>query len=471
MNMTNEKIIWQFLKEQGYTDAGCAGIMANLYAESGLNPINLQNTFEKKLGMSDQEYCDAVDNGTYTNFIYDGAGWGLAQWTFWSRKEKFLQYVLSKNSSIGDLLTQLNFLQLELTTGYLQLTNLLKNTFSVYDASTQFLLQFERPADQSDSMKQKRATYAQKYYDKYATREEEGKNMKYNNTNRPMVCMMTTSTCYQQTTQMEIKGVLWHSTGANNPTIKRYVQPSDDDPNRAELLNIIGVNIYGNDWNHIYNRAGLNCWIGQLEDGTVATVQTMPWNYKPWGCGSGPRGSCNNGWIQFEICEDSLKDAEYFQKVYEEACQLTAYLCSMYGIDPNGTVSYNGIQVPTILCHADSSKLGLGSNHGDINHWFPKFGKSMETVRSDVAAIMAGNNEIIFNNEDDENMTQEKFNELANNWIASLAAQPATWEEAAMQWAVQNGLFEGDEHGNLMPKKFLSRGEFATVLQRYDAKK
>ena len=143
----------------------------------------------------------------------------------------------------------------------------------------------------------------------------------------------------------------------------------------------------------------------------------------------------------------------------------------MYGIDPNGTVSYNGIQVPTILCHADSSKLGLGSNHGDINHWFPKFGKSMETVRSDVAAIMAGNNEIIFNDEDDENMTQEKFNELANNWIASLAAQPATWEEAAMQWVVQNGLFEGDENGNLMPKKFLSRGEFATVLQRYDAKK
>ena len=60
--------------------------------------------------MSDQQYCNAVDNGTYTNFIYDGAGWGIAQWTFWSRKEKFLQYVLSKNSSIGDLLIQLNFL-------------------------------------------------------------------------------------------------------------------------------------------------------------------------------------------------------------------------------------------------------------------------------------------------------------------------------------------------------------------------
>lgn len=295
--------------------------------------------------------------------------------------------------------------------------------------------------------------------------------MKYNNTNRPLVCMMTTSTCYQQTTRMEVKGVLWHSTGANNPTIKRYVQPSDDDPNRAELLNTIGINIYGNDWNHIYHRAGLNCWIGELADGTVSTVQTMPWDYKPWGCGSGSKGSCNNGWIQFEICEDSLNDAEYFQKVYEEACQLTAYLCSMYGIDPNGTVLYNGIQVPTILCHADSNKLGLGSNHGDINHWFPKFGKSMETARADVAAIMAGNNEIIFNDEDDEDMTQDKFNEMMQNYLNNLADKPADWDASAMNWAVSNGLLEGDEHGRLMPKKFMTRGEFMTVLQRYDNKK
>ena len=88
-SMTNEEIIWNFLKEQGYSDAGCAGIMGNLYAESGLNPVNLQNTFEKKLGLTDQEYCNAVDNGTYANFIHDSAGWGLAQWTFWSRKQNF----------------------------------------------------------------------------------------------------------------------------------------------------------------------------------------------------------------------------------------------------------------------------------------------------------------------------------------------------------------------------------------------
>ena len=52
--------------------------------------------------------------------------------------------------------------------------------------------------------------------------------------------------------------------------------------------------------------AGLNAFIGYLRDGSVSTIQTMPWNFRPWGCGSGIKGSCNNGWIQFEICEDNL---------------------------------------------------------------------------------------------------------------------------------------------------------------------
>ena len=212
--------------------------------------------------------------------------------------------------------------------------------------------------------------------------------MKYSDKNKPIVCMMTQSTCYKGTKKMAVKGVLWHSTGANNPTIKRYVQPDDNAADRDLMIKLIGKNAYGNDWNHSSVQAGLNAWIGNLADGSVAAVQTMPWDFRPWGCGSGSKGSCNNGWIQFEICEDGLNDAEYFAKVYKEACELTAYLCQMFGIDPNGSVNMNGVKVPTILCHADSHKLGLGSNHGDVLHWFPKFGKSMETVRADVAALM-----------------------------------------------------------------------------------
>lgn len=214
--------------------------------------------------------------------------------------------------------------------------------------------------------------------------------LKYSASNPPLVCMMTQSTCYRGTSTMAIKGVLWHSTGANNPWLKRYVQPDDNVSNKAALLAKIGTNTNRNDWNHIEVQAGLNAWIGRLADGTVATVQTMPWNYKPWGCGSGSRGSCNNGWIQFEICEDGLGDQSYFNAVYKEACEFTAFICKTYGINPLGSVSISGISVPTILCHQDSYKYGLGSNHGDVYHWFSRYGKTMDNVRNDVAKLLGG---------------------------------------------------------------------------------
>lgn len=215
--------------------------------------------------------------------------------------------------------------------------------------------------------------------------------LKYSETNPPLVCMQTQSTCYKGTDQMTVLGVLWHSTGANNKTLKRYVQPSDDAADRQQMLQLLGKNQYNNDWNHIERQAGLNAWIGTLADGTVTSIQTMPWTYRPWGCGSGKKGSCNRGWIQFEICEDNLTDPQYFTAAYNEACELTAYLCKMFNLDPHGTVNYEGVNVPVILCHADSYDLGLGSNHGDIDHWFPKHGKSMATVRNDVAKLLNNN--------------------------------------------------------------------------------
>ena len=143
------------------------------------------------------------------------------------------------------------------------------------------------------------------------------------------------------------------------------------------MLNLLGKNINNNDWNHITYQAGLNAWIGKTANDSITTIQTMPWDYRPWGCSSGSKGSCNNGWIQFEICEDGLNNKEYFEKTYKEACELTAYLCKMYNLNPLGTVKMNGIDVPVILCHQDAYKLGLGSNHGDVYHWFKKYGKSM----------------------------------------------------------------------------------------------
>lgn len=387
----NPEEMWNFFKSKGLNDFGIAGLMGNLYAESALRACNLQNTYEKSLGMSDAEYTAAVDAGVYTNFINDKAGYGLAQWTYWSLKEQMYKYFQERGKSIGDLQTQMEFLAHQLSTSYKAVWNILVAADSVREASDAMLLKFERPADQSVAVQEKRAGYGQKYYDLYASKIEPEKapaKMKYSAENPPLVCMQTTSTCYKATRKMEVKGVLWHSTGANNPTLKRYVQPSDNAPDREKMLEILGVNKYKNDWNHITREAGLNAWIGKLADGTVTTVQSMPWDYRPWGCGSGSKGSCNNGWIQFEICEDGLTDPEYFNAVYKEACELTAYLCDMFNIDPHGTVEYNGQNIPTILCHADSYKLKVGGNHGDVLHWFPKHGKNMDTVRDDVAALL-----------------------------------------------------------------------------------
>lgn len=217
--------------------------------------------------------------------------------------------------------------------------------------------------------------------------------MKYSESNKPIVCMQTNSTCYKGTQTMVPKGVLWHDTGAGNPYIHRYVQPMETDDNYEEMIALLGKNRYGNDWNHVPRQAGMNCWVGKLADGSVATVQTMPWNYKPWGCGGGSKGSLNNTHMQFEICDDGMVSREYFAAVYKEACEITAYYCQMYNLDPLGTFVYKGVTVPVITSHDESYDLKLGSNHGDPTKWLKKYGKTMDDVRRDVAALLGGEKE------------------------------------------------------------------------------
>ena len=164
----NEEKIWNFLVGKGLSKAGAAGLMGNLFAESALNPKNLQNSYEKKLGHTDDSYTAAVDNGSYNNFVRDSAGYGLAQWTYWSRKQNMLEFARAAGKSIGDLEMQLDFLFKELSEGYKSVLTVLKTATTVKAASDSVLLNYERPADQSNTVKTKRAGYGQKYYDKYA---------------------------------------------------------------------------------------------------------------------------------------------------------------------------------------------------------------------------------------------------------------------------------------------------------------
>lgn len=166
----NSSTIWKFLKNKGLNNYAVAGIMGNLYAESALNPKNLQNSYERKLGYSNDSYTKAVDDGSYVNFVKDSAGYGLAQWTYYTRKQNLLKYAKSKGRSIGDLNIQLEFMWTEIQSSE-SIMNILKKATSISQASDIILTEYERPADQSTAVRLKRAQYGQTYYDKYASKQ------------------------------------------------------------------------------------------------------------------------------------------------------------------------------------------------------------------------------------------------------------------------------------------------------------
>lgn len=165
---TTAEKIWNYLYAKIGNAYGVAGLMGNLYAESGLKSTNLQNSYESKLGYTDTTYTNAVDDGTYTKFASDSAGYGLAQWTYSTRKKNMLAFHQKKGKSIGDLETQLAFLIQELSGSYTSVYKVLKSATTVKEASDKVLTGYEKPADQSSSVKTKRASYGQKYYDSYA---------------------------------------------------------------------------------------------------------------------------------------------------------------------------------------------------------------------------------------------------------------------------------------------------------------
>lgn len=175
--------------------------------------------------------------------------------------------------------------------------------------------------------------------------------------------ILTNNACFKAGKTIIPKGIMVHSTGANNTWLKRYVGPDNG---------LLGKNQYNNHWNQ--DKPGgrqvcVHAFIGKLADGTIATYQTLPWNHRGWHAG----GTANNTHIGFEICEDGLSDSTYFNKVYREAVELCVFLCREFGLTEKD-----------IICHSEGYKQGIASNHGDVLHWFPKHGKSMDTFRADV---------------------------------------------------------------------------------------
>lgn len=177
----------------------------------------------------------------------------------------------------------------------------------------------------------------------------------------------TNNPCYKAGRKITPSGIVVHSTGANNPNLKRYVG-SDD---------VLGINKYNNHWNKANATKCVHAFIGKVADGSVKVYQTLPWNYRCWGVGSGKNGSYNNTHIQFEICEDGLTNEAYYKEAFDLAKRLCAFLCAEYGISTDNVVG-----------HYEAANAGYGSNHADPRNWQKKFGGSMNEFRADVAKLI-----------------------------------------------------------------------------------
>jgi len=182
----------------------------------------------------------------------------------------------------------------------------------------------------------------------------------------------TKNPCYKAGKRITPSGIVVHSTGANNPYIRRYVGPDDG---------TLGPNKYGNHWNKSTATKCVHAFIGKVDDGSLAVYQTLPWDYRCWGVAKGKNGSYNDSHIQFEICEDGLNDEAYYKEAFSLAARLCAYLCQEYGIKPENVVG-----------HYEAHAAGYGSNHGDPKNWQRKFGGSMDAFRAEVAALMGAEN-------------------------------------------------------------------------------
>lgn len=183
----------------------------------------------------------------------------------------------------------------------------------------------------------------------------------------------TWGNCYKANRRMpsgEPGGIVVHSTGCNNPNLKRYVN----------LPDICGENVYKNYFGNDGTDVNPHAVIGKDKNGNVACVQILPYNICCWGCGSGSKGSYNYApaFIQFEICEDNLSDKTYFEAAFDLAAQFCAELMN----------TYPTIKIENIVSHKEAAARGYASAHGDPENWLSKFGKDMNWFRDKVKGYL-----------------------------------------------------------------------------------
>lgn len=436
--MDNTEKIWKYLKSKGLNDYGAAGLMGNLYAESGLNPKNLQNSYEKKLGYTYAQYTAAVDNGKYKNFVKDSAGYGLAQWTYWSRKQALIDFCKTAGTSIGDLDMQLNFLWKELSDGYRGVINVLMNATSVIEASNTVLLQFERPADQSASVQLKRAEYGQAYYDKYANRNQEG-----------------------------------GSVVMSNSSLVSYTKIS---PNKSSPRN------------HSIDRISIHCVVGQCSVETLGNIFAPTSRQASSNYGIGLDGkigmyveekdrswctsssSNDNRAVTIEVASDTYDPYKVTDAAYASLLDLVTDICKRNG---KTKIIWFGDKEKTLSYTPKPNEMVM-----TVHRWFANkscpgdylYNKHPE-IAAEVNRRLSGGNAGI--EEEDEDMTLETFKKLMNEYRTELRDNDCgSWSKEAREWAIATGLFAGgdplpDGTPNYMWADMPSREQIAQLFYRF----
>lgn len=437
--MFTEKIIWDYFKQNGLTDAGVAGLMGNLYAESGLNSKNLEQTYESKLGFTDESYTSAVDTKKYKNFIYDSAGYGLAQWAYSSRKQKLLEYANSKNTSVGDLNTQLEFLIIELTSYFDKVLNVLRTTNSVIDASNVVLFDFENPANKDKSVQKLRHEYSNVYYNKY------------------------------------------HSTIQVNNTksIIDYVKHS---PNRSKRLNeidtvtihcVVGqctVESLG-DW-FCNPSCGGSSNYGIGFDGKIG--EYVPENYRAWTSGG---TDANGNEIFINGVSGAIND---HRAITIEVASDTTYPYAVTDAAYNGLIT---LLVDICKRHPKIGKLRWANNKNLVgfvdkqnmtaHKWFALTdcpGDYLYNRFGDIANKV--NAKLNLMNEEDEDMDVVRFKQLFDEMRNEFRDNDSgTWSQEARMWALSTGLIQGSGNKNGEPngmwEDLMTREQLVTVLYRF----
>lgn len=210
---------------------------------------------------------------------------------------------------------------------------------------------------------------------------------------------------------------------------------------------------------------GVHAILGDFHLGEGKIILCLDLKMRPWGCGSGKKGSWNNSKIQWEVCEpaghtyaggtmiayDVQKNQGYFERMWKMLVAWNVYCVVQFGYP-----------VSCINDHSESYAAGMGSNHSDMMQWLPKHGKSMDALRAEVLKILE-------NKEDDE-MDLEKFKELFREMRQELRDNDSSnYSAEAREWAVRTGLIAGSsaEEFNGMWEDFLTREQLVTVLFRF----